>query len=376
MNSPRATGFTLIELLVVIAIIAVLAAILFPVFAQAREKARQTTCLNNQRQIATTILIYAQDNDEMLPAPAVVWQSINMPPAVLRCPTAKRTVLNGYCYSCALSTSSGTTGIAIGDITNPSSKPMTMDGITNSVDTALPAVKVPNVAYWTCDYDYRHNGQLVASYVDGHIAMTSKLIGSFPNRLYTWWGSDFQSGWQTSVMGTLPSGWSIMTDPTDQTGVNKVLYGISPSGAWNSVGFTQTVPALAARFKQIYMLPGNQAPVTFQFSFRALRLTAGNGFMYSCQEQGLPNGWNNEAISGAWGDIATGPYGASQSSGALKTCDYTGYTKFQFVKSPGQFPFTRSLTETLQMQFNLVTGFTTQESAYLDDFNIAEVQPG
>ena len=60
----RRSGFTLIELLVVIAIIAILAAILFPVFAQAREKARQATCTSNMMQIGTACMMYVQDNDE------------------------------------------------------------------------------------------------------------------------------------------------------------------------------------------------------------------------------------------------------------------------------------------------------------------------
>ncbi len=71
-------GFTLIELLVVIAIIAILAAILFPVFAKAREKARQATCLSNQKQIGLATMQYVQDYDEVYPAiecfgPGRVW---------------------------------------------------------------------------------------------------------------------------------------------------------------------------------------------------------------------------------------------------------------------------------------------------------------
>jgi prepilin-type N-terminal cleavage/methylation domain-containing protein/prepilin-type processing-associated H-X9-DG protein len=66
MHTVRRNGFTLIELLVVIAIIAILAAILFPVFAQARDKARQASCLSNIKQLSLGVMMYAQDYDETL----------------------------------------------------------------------------------------------------------------------------------------------------------------------------------------------------------------------------------------------------------------------------------------------------------------------
>ena len=104
---PRrlARGFTLIELLVVIAIIAILAAILFPVFAQARERARQASCLMNAKQLATANYMYAQDYDEtLLPStnygvptndPHRIWPAMLQPyvknQGVFLCPSAVNT---------------------------------------------------------------------------------------------------------------------------------------------------------------------------------------------------------------------------------------------------------------------------------------------
>lgn len=81
MQTQKRLAFTLIELLVVIAIIAILAAILFPVFARAREKALQISCLSNLKQISTAMQMYAQDYDEWMPAvnfanyPNGLWRS-------------------------------------------------------------------------------------------------------------------------------------------------------------------------------------------------------------------------------------------------------------------------------------------------------------
>lgn len=89
-----ACGFTLIELLVVIAVIAIIAAILFPVFAKVREKARQTTCASNLKQLGLAVAQYAQDYDDTYPLAAyggVTWRGLTFPytksAALYSCPS-------------------------------------------------------------------------------------------------------------------------------------------------------------------------------------------------------------------------------------------------------------------------------------------------
>ena len=78
----RRRAFTLIELLVVIAIIAILAAILFPVFAQAREAARKASCQSNLKQIATAVMMYSQDYDELTPFTAPDYNAFGVKPEI------------------------------------------------------------------------------------------------------------------------------------------------------------------------------------------------------------------------------------------------------------------------------------------------------
>lgn len=163
----RVRGFTLIELLVVIAIIAILAAILFPVFAKAREKARTNSCLNNQRQAAVAIMMYAQDNQETLfpLASNAAWSSYLKnynEPSIYDCPSKTGFGSNNkpeYGFYWHLY------GVALGDIQKPSACFMLADRVTPRTDpnTSATIYDLKN------DIDQRHNSGMVLTCMDGHV---------------------------------------------------------------------------------------------------------------------------------------------------------------------------------------------------------------
>ena len=186
-------GFTLIELLVVIAIIAILAAILFPVFARAREKARQTSCLSNVKQMMLAWNMYAQDYDEMsnryaaYTAPAVVipvggrdyWFELLNPyvknSQIFSCPSYRNTnVTSGgssaphpdfpdgvnYGYN------TYAVQIALGDMNSPAQLGIIADGQNNYWRICRFTDSDPTNHYlWATT---RHNGGSNVGFADGH----------------------------------------------------------------------------------------------------------------------------------------------------------------------------------------------------------------
>jgi len=210
-------GFTLIELLVVIAIIAILAAILFPVFAKAREKARQSSCMSNVKQLTLAYMQYSQDYDEKIPKYrlgtvnpycGIMWYNVIEPylknTQVLRCPSLSADVIaygcnNGHASSCNNGPGTPPTpGITLGSLSRPSQcfiiQDSATDGDCNNPKTGVERNQGFYAGYCAvcggCGYftnttasTKRHNGGGNAGFADGHAKWYS--ASAFNNRAAT-----------------------------------------------------------------------------------------------------------------------------------------------------------------------------------------------
>ena len=189
----RARGFTLIELLVVIAIIAILAAILFPVFARAREKARQTSCLSNAKQLVLGTKMYTDDYDGKLPfannpdyAWLIIWADLIMPyvknDQLFKCPSNDTWIgygWNVYCgYVGGHSTRTGPLyeGVSLSMLSKPAEHVMFLDAMTG-VRHPNSGGMYPEWAYYRAwgsiteppyGWDPPHNEGANVGLADGH----------------------------------------------------------------------------------------------------------------------------------------------------------------------------------------------------------------
>ncbi len=202
-------GFTLIELLVVIAIIAILAAILFPVFARAREKAKQTSCLSNMKQIALGQLMYAQDYDdetvrwngywdsgEYNPPQFAYWYEYIMPyvknDQIFICPSATDRALDpGYApantYLCNYAVSNGWPMQNLSEFMTPAATVMMCETQSNNYYRYRLA---PNSDYAIDSAArHRHNDGLNIALADGHAKWypAAKFADGEPTIDLHWW---------------------------------------------------------------------------------------------------------------------------------------------------------------------------------------------
>ena len=183
-------GFTLIELLVVIAIIAILAAILFPVFAKAREKARQTACTNNLKQLSLGLMQYTQENNEKMPR-AIDWVTATgvTAPKAFDCATSGYKVSSpgtgssDYVYFGA----TGSDGVAdwflaakaLAEFSKPSETFMLTDlANPGSADSAYIKAAATNQVNLSTEViskiDYRHTNGALFAFLDGHVEYITK----------------------------------------------------------------------------------------------------------------------------------------------------------------------------------------------------------
>jgi prepilin-type N-terminal cleavage/methylation domain-containing protein/prepilin-type processing-associated H-X9-DG protein len=213
--SGRRAGFTLVELLVVIAVIALLAAILFPVFARARENARRSSCQSNLRQIGLGILQYAQDYDELVPARQHAsgsvsprsWRGMLQPyiksADVFRCPSNRANAANAAdgirrSYNCnGLSSTANLCGTApMPEI--PTGTPVHLARIQNTAQLILvvegregfPEMRIDNnmygstTSYGRGDFFAGHLGTANFLFADGHVKSLKPTATATPINMW------------------------------------------------------------------------------------------------------------------------------------------------------------------------------------------------
>lgn len=194
-EKSKSSGFTLVELLVVIAIIAILAAILFPVFSRARENARRASCVSNAKQIGLAFMQYSQDNDEKFPVVQLslndserVWDNAIYPyvksDQVYICPSAFSENTRSFAFNAWLA---GWTNHPFVD--RPSGDgpySITLAGIDHAANTVLAS------EYWSQQNtagSYNKRGKWVGSIVTGTSSSASATALKWSTRNSVPWGT-------------------------------------------------------------------------------------------------------------------------------------------------------------------------------------------
>ena len=153
-------GFTLVELTVIIIVIIVISIIMYPMYSQppGRERARQTTCLSNQKQIALAMLLYLEENKEIFPEiNDDIFSTLGLSGKVLFCPNT-----TGQCYV----VNARLSNLELKQIEDPESVWLTADAARGATGP---------VGYGASDMDPRHAGGIIASFVDGHAAYHKRI---------------------------------------------------------------------------------------------------------------------------------------------------------------------------------------------------------